>query len=355
VGKRQVEELTARAAQNFDAFYEERQAAAKCATTSGSILVISADGKGVVMRREDLREATQKKAEATKHKLLTRLSRGEKRNAKRMATVAAVYTIAPQVRQPEDVVRVLAPHNERDGPDRPRPENKRVWASLEKTPEEVIKQAIREARYRDPEGMKRWVVLVDGSRSQLDILRKLFRRYGVFAPWIVLDFVHVVEYVWKAGIALHGEGNSRLDTWVSEHLLGILRGRSGHVAAGMRRTATRRELDPKAREAVDRCADYLLRHTRYLQYDKYLAKGLPIATGVIEGACRHLIKDRMDVTGARWSLAGAEQSYACAPCAPAGISTSTGTFTNGKSTSGTMRPVTQTARSRRSVAPNHTT
>lgn len=305
-GKRQVEELTARAGQDFDAFYEERQVAAKCATTSGSILVISADGKGVVMRREDLREGTQKRAEATKHKLVTRLSRGEKRNTKRMATVAAVYTIAPHVRQPEDVVRVLAPHRERDGPDRPRPENKRVWASLEKTPEEVIKQAIREARGRDPEGMKRWVVLVDGSRSQLDILRKLFRRYRVFAPWIVLDFIHVAEYVWKAGIALHGEANPKLDAWVSEHLLGILRGRSGHAAAGMRRTATRRGFDPKARKAVDRCADYILRHTRYLQYDKYLAEGLPIATGVIEGACRHLIKDRMDVTGARWSLAGAE-------------------------------------------------
>jgi hypothetical protein len=306
VGKRQVEELTARAAQDFDAFYAARQAAAKGSTTSGAILVITADGKGVVMRREDLREATRKKAEGTKHKLLTRLSRGEKRNAKRMATVAAVYTIAPHVRQPEEVVRVLAPHHERDGPNRPRPENKRVWASLEKPPEAVIKEAIREARSRDPEGMKRWVVLVDGSRSQLDLLRKLFRRYGVFAPLIVLDFVHVVEYVWKAGTALHGEGNSKLDAWVSEHLLGMLRGRAGHVAAGIRRSATLRGLDPNARDAVDRCADYLLNHTQYLHYDKYLALGLPIATGVIEGACRHLVKDRMDLTGARWSLAGAE-------------------------------------------------
>jgi hypothetical protein len=306
VSKRQVEELTARAAQDFDAFYEARQAAAKRPITSGSILVISADGKGVVMRREDLREATRKKAEATKHKLLTRLSRGEKRNAKRMAAVAAVYTIAPHVRRPEDIVRVLAPRNEREEASRPRPENKRVWASLEKTPEDVIKEAIREARCRDPEGMKRWVVLVDGSRSQLDILRKLFRRYGVFAPLIVLDFVHVAEYVWKAGIALNGEGNPTLDAWLSAHLLGILYGRSGHVAAGIRRSATLRELDPRAREGIDRCADYLLNHTRYLQYDEYLAMGLPIATGVIEGACRHLIKDRMDITGARWSLAGAE-------------------------------------------------
>lgn len=306
VGKRQVEELVARAAQDFDAFYEDRQAAAMRSTESGSILVISADGKGVVMRREDLREATRKKAETTEHKFQTRLSKGEKRNSKRMATVAAVYTIAPHVRKPEDVIRTFAPHNERDTSKRPRPEHKRVWASLEKTAEEVIKEAIREARSRDPEGMKRWVVLVDGSESQLHTLRKLFRRYGLFASRIVLDFVHVAEYVWKAGTALHGEGNRTLEAWVSEHLLSILRGRSGHVAAGIRRSATRRGLDPHAREAVDRCADYLLKNARYLHYDEYLALGVPIATGVIEGACRYLVKDRMDVTGARWSLAGAE-------------------------------------------------
>lgn len=78
----------------------------------------------------------------------------------------------------------------------------------------------------------------------------------------MLDFLHVAEYVWKAGMALNGEGNPKLDAWLSAHLLGILCGRSGHVAAGIRRSATLRELDPRAREAVDRCADYLLNHTR---------------------------------------------------------------------------------------------
>jgi len=57
---------------------------------------------------------------------------------------------------------------------------------------------------------------------------------------------------------------------------------------------------------VDKCANYLLKYAEFLRYDQYLVSGLPIATGVIEGACRHLIKDRMDLTGARWSLQGAE-------------------------------------------------
>jgi hypothetical protein len=306
VGKRQMEELAARAAQDFDAFYEARGSAWSSEREKmGAVLVISVDGKGVVMRRSDLREATRKRAEASRHKLQTRLSRGEKRNSKRMATVATVYTIAPYVRRPEDVVRTLAPHNEREDTSRPRPEHKRVWASVEKTPEEVIKEAIREARSRDPDGRKQWVALVDGSLSQLKILRQLLRRYGVRAP-IVVDFIHVSEYVWKAGTALHGESNPELDTWVSERLLQILHNRCGHVAAGMRRSATLREFSSKARKAVDRCADYLLKNSRFIQYEGFLTLGVPIATGVVEGACRYLIKDRMDVTGARWSLAGAE-------------------------------------------------
>jgi len=308
VGRRQVEELTARAAQDFDHFYEEREGdASRARDRSGSMVVISADQKGVVMRRQDLREATRKRAEATQHKMATRLSRGEKRNSKRMATVAAVYTVAPHVRRPEDIVSVMAPQNEREKPNRPRPENKRVWASVEKEPEQVIKEAIREAWRRDPQRKKRWAVLVDGSQSQIDIFRKLFRRYGIIGGVsIVVDFVHVAEYVWQAGFALCGEANPKVAMWVSKHLLSILRGRADHVAAGIRRSATLQKLSPKARKAVDSCAKYLHNHSQYLRYDEYLAQGLPIATGVIEGACRYLIKDRMDITGARWSLVGAE-------------------------------------------------
>jgi hypothetical protein len=304
VGKRQVEELVIRAAEDFDAFYKG-QYEYRPSEQTGSILVITADGKGVVMRREDLREATKKKAERTKHKLLNRLSRGEKRNAKRMATVAGVYTVAPYPRTAEDVLGCLAPQNGPEKPDRAKPESKRVWASLEKTPDEVIREAFREARRRDPEGRKRWVALVDGNETQIEILRKLFRKEGYHAL-IVLDFIHVAERVWKAGLDFYREGSAELEAWVSKRLLAILQGRIGHVAAGMRRSATLHGLDEEARQRVDGCADYLLNYKPYLHYDLYLKMGVPIATGVIEGACRYLVKDRMDRTGARWSLKGAE-------------------------------------------------
>jgi hypothetical protein len=304
VGKRQVEELVGRAAEDFAAFYEAR-GDYRPAEATGPILVISADGKGVVMRREDLREATRKEAARTRHKLRHRLTRGEKRHAKRMATVAAVYTIAPYVRTPEAVLGGLAPQHGREPPDRPRPERKRVWASLEQEPDAVLREAFREARRRDPDGQKRWVALVDGNETQLKILKRLFRREG-HRPWIVLDFLHVAERVWKAGRDFHAEDSPALEAWVTARLLGILRGRASHVAAGMRRSATRQGLPPEARAGVDGCANYLLKYAPYLRYDRYLREGLPIGTGVIEGACRHLVKDRMDRTGARWSLAGAE-------------------------------------------------
>jgi hypothetical protein len=113
-------------------------------------------------------------------------------------------------------------------------------------------------------------------------------------------------YLWSASLAFHGEGSPERENWVGERLLAVLEGRASLVAAGMRRSATKRGLATAEREPVDVCAQYLLNHTAYLRYDEYLKAGLPIATGVIEGACRHLVKDRMAVTGARWSLAGAE-------------------------------------------------
>ena len=303
VPKRQIEELVRRAARDFDAFYEMRTASSTVDQRTGSVLVTSVDGKGVVMRMEDLREQTRKAAMERTHKMGTRLSKGEKKNAKRMATVAAVYTIAPFVRTPEELIGQSS--SSRAGPPRPRPEKKRVWASIEKTPEEVIKDLLMEARYRDPADEKTWVALVDGNRSQIRILRRLAKKNGLDLT-IIVDVIHVIEYLWDAGRAFHPASGPELESWVEHRLLKILRGKASFVAGGMNRSATLRAFSSKQREPIDTCARYLLNHSPYLRYDRYLSQGFPIATGVIEGACRHLVKDRMEVTGARWSLAGAE-------------------------------------------------
>jgi hypothetical protein len=303
VPKRQIEELVMRAARDFDAFYQRRHGAAAEGQGAGSVLAVSVDGKGVTMRTQDLREQTRKAAEARTHKMGTRLSKGEKKNAKRMATVAAVYTIAPFVRTSEELVGDSS--SSCPGPPRPRPEQKRVWASIEKSPEEVIKELLQEARYRDSANEKTWVALVDGNKSQIRILKRLAKKNGLNLT-IIVDLIHVIEYLWDAGRVFHPAPGPELENWVRHRLLETLRGKAGLMAGGMRRSATLRGLSVKAREPVDVCVRYLSNHSPYLRYDRYLAKGLPVATGVIEGACRHLVKDRMAVTGARWSLNGAE-------------------------------------------------
>jgi hypothetical protein len=147
------------------------------------------------------------------------------------------------------------------------------------------------------------VALVDGNEMQIRLLEEMGARRGVQLG-LVLDLIHVIEYLWRAVTCFCEEGSKEAEQWVSERLLRILEGHASDVAAAIRRSATRRGLGN--RKAADECAQYLLNHKAYLRYDEYLAAGFPMATGVKEGACRHVVKDCMDLTGARWSLAGAE-------------------------------------------------
>lgn len=306
MAKRQVEEVVHRAAQDFDGFYVARRLEWQAsAAESGGILVLTFDAKGLVMRREDLRPATKAKAEKSNHKLEKRLSKGEKRNAKRMSQVAAVYTIAPFVRGAADIIDDLHRKGEGARPKRPRPEGKRVWASLEKAPEEVIAEAFLDASSRDPKRKKQWVVLVDGNEDQLALAKAAAKKQQADIT-VILDVIHVLEYLWKAAYVFHAEGTSEAEAWVTERLLWLLCGDAGQVVASIRRSATLRGLSAAERKPADTCANYIEKYKAYVQYDQYLEKGFPIATGVIEGACRHLVRDRMEITGARWSLVGAE-------------------------------------------------
>ena len=305
VAKRQVEELVVRAARDFDAFYK----LTKWETNATSdLLVLSTDGKGIVMRHEDLREATRLAAEQKANKLETRLSPGEKADRKRMAQVCAVYSVAPWQRTAADVLHVL--RDENTEAKRPRPKDKRVWASVEKHPRQVIREAFEDALRRDPERLRRWVVLVDGEPRQLKAVKAEAKRAGVKVT-LILDVVHVLEYLWLAGRALFGGSTPEAETWVGHRLLGLLTGRSGgDIAATIRWWAESREaqLDKAGRKAIKKACGYLANRTRtrLMHYAEALRDGLPIATGVIEGACRYLVKDRMDRTGACWSLEGAE-------------------------------------------------
>ena len=301
MAKRQAEEVAVQLSQDFDAFYDQPLTPSREEEGEAKLLVISADGKGIVMHPNGLREATRKALAQEAHKQQTRLSPGEKKNRKRMATVVSVYEVAPYPRTPEQILD----REQQAEAKRPRPVNKRTWARVEADQGAVVEQGFAEAVRRDPDQRMIWVVLTDGHP---DLLRQVYacaKRYKVDII-VIQDFVHVLEYLWKAAYALHPETAEEREAWVMDRAKAVLEGRARDVAVGLRRAATRKQLSQGEREPVDKAADYLANNEERLHYDHALEQGLPIATGVIEGACRHLVKDRMDITGARWGLERAE-------------------------------------------------
>ncbi|MGZ4288856.1 MAG: ISKra4 family transposase, partial [Solirubrobacteraceae bacterium] len=289
------------AAQDVDAFYAQRE---RTPTDREDLLVLSCDAKGVVMRPEGLREQTHTQAQNASAKLKTRLSKGEKHARKRMAEIATVYELAPEPRTAADIL----PDPENPPPAatrRSKAQNKWLKASVTDDARTIIAAMFNEADRRDPSHQRAWVALVDGNNHQIDRIKREARKRKVKIP-IVVDFIHVLEYLWSACWCFYKEGDPAAEKWVSDKARQVLDGKAGIVAAAIRRKATRLALEPNTRQAADRCADYLLAKRPYLDYPTALQHGWPIATGVIEGACRHLVKDRMDITGARWGLAGAE-------------------------------------------------
>jgi hypothetical protein len=261
------------------------------------------------MRPEALRDNTKRnariKAAAGGPKLSTRLTGGEKLGRKRMAEVGAVYDATPVPRTPADVITVPGTAPPAEPTAGPVAEGKWLTASISATATEVIAQVFTEAERRDPTHGRPWVMLVDGARYQLDAIRAEITRRDL-SVHIVIDFIHVLEYLWKAAWCLFAQADPAAETWVAAQAIKILHGQATSVAATIADQATQAGLSPARRQNLDRCTDYLTSKAPYLRYEQALAAGWPIATGIIEGACRHLIKDRMDITGARWSLSGAE-------------------------------------------------
>ncbi len=305
IGKRQVEDLTARAAADVEDFYAA--AGHTVPTATEDVLVISADGKGIVMRPDALRPATARAAAAASPKLTTRLSKGEKRNRKRLAEVGAVYDLHPVPRQASDVLASTGHGNDppQAPPPRPKPTNKWVTASVVDDAAEVIADVFAEAERRDRHHERTWVALVDGNNHQITRIQAEAASRGITVT-VVIDLVHVLEYLWAAAWCFFPEADPGAETWVRQRALAILEGHALAVAAGIRRRATAARLPKPKRAKADECAKYLANKAEHLDYPTALASGWPIATGIIEGACRYLVADRMDITGARWSVQGAE-------------------------------------------------
>jgi hypothetical protein len=245
-------------------------------------------------------------------KLKAKLGTGEKRQKKKEALVGVSYTVDPKPRSPdalaESLVEPEAVRARRQRDDvtdgAPRAQQVRRLASLVRTKQAVMELIKADAERRDPQHRQPLVVLLDGALGLWSLATKLFK------PWkrvtFVLDILHIVGYLWAAANALFGEVSKAGKHWVQQKLTEILRGRVGYVIGGLRQILTKQRLRKSVQQTLTKVITFFHNHRRWMQYDVYLAAGLPVGTGVVESACGSVVKHRMEGEGKRWSLQGAE-------------------------------------------------
>ena len=312
VGKRQLEQITAAAAADAERFGQDPGArpgglpvAAGGEGQELAPLVISADGKGVAMRPE----ARRRRAKAPDQRTQTfehRRGTGEKGH-KRMAETCCVFDVAAPdpagpARTPEQIMRP----DPGAGKNAPHAVNRWYTCDITAARDITIAQAFDQAARRDPGRARTWIGLADGDIHQIALFQAQAAERGITLT-ILVDFIHVLEYLWKAAWCFHQPRDPAMEDWVSAQGLDILHGRAGDVITRIQALAA--EHPPQGSEhakIIRTTLHYLDAKQPFMDYPRALANGWPIATGVIEGACRHLVQDRMGITGARWGLEGAQ-------------------------------------------------
>jgi hypothetical protein len=289
-------------ATTVEAFWDERPTPP--AQQEGEILVCTADGKGVPMRGGG---KAPKGSEPP-------ATGGVRPGTKKMALLGAVYTVAPFIRTPEEVLAALfreAPPGE-GPPSRPRPCFKSVRAALQRDGMDSTEPQVQaifgwmaeQVRARNPAGNKPVVLLMDGQ----DSLWKAGWDYlpeGLADVTEILDLLHATGYLWEAAHLFHPSGSDAARAFVKEQARRMLHGEVAAVIHSLRWRATHHKLKGKRRKTLERICGYFQNNAPRMAYDVYLEHGFPIASGVIEGACRCVVKDRMERSGMRWVMSGA--------------------------------------------------
>lgn len=278
------------------------------AADEGELTVITADAKGVPMVVEPGRD------------LLPFEDPLQRPGNRKMATLGCVYTVDRYVRTPEQFVAALfrEPRSESDdAPPSPRPvpcgkQLRAEFTALDPQqqlvipgPYPVMNWLCTQARLRDRGGRRPLIRLLDGQESLRDAGDVFLDASQSERLVDILDIIHVGGYLWQAAHVFHPHGSAAAEAFARERMLRILRGEAASVIRGLRRMGTDHGLTGAKRKTLTRICGYLQKNRDRMRYDEYLAAGYPIATGVIEGACRHLVKDRMERSGMRWTITGA--------------------------------------------------
>jgi len=254
-----------------------------------AFVVATVDCKGVPLTREKGMVSKQGK----------RRTKGEKKTSKKMACVGAAYSIDPFERTPEQILDEV--QRKASAANRPIPYHKRVQAELLDDKASLFSSLAQQIHQRQTDDPKPVLFLSDGER----VLRTLQQQYLPEAI-AILDLWHVMEYLWKGAHVFHAEGSTAAEAWVSQRLRMLLEGKVGYVIGGLKQMLTKHALKGVDRKTVESIITYFHHNRARMRYDEYLAAGYPIGSGVAEGACRHLVKDRMERTGMRWTVEGAQ-------------------------------------------------
>ena len=293
IGRAQLASLAEDMAAWADDFYAQRARDAGTGLPASDVLMMQADGKGIALRPEH-RTSTGTGTDAGHPGI------------KRMAEIVAVADFTPAVREPEDIA---APPARRTAHPGPKARGKWVSASITDSIPAMIGAAYGEADRRDPLRLRQRVFLVDGNKQQITAIAGHARARGLKVP-VFIDFIHVSGYLGKAAAALHPDAPVAARQWADGQRLRVLHGRAKAVAATLKSVAAKARAKTSTRHLdltdVDKAVTYLTNNHTYMRYNQALASGWPIATGMIEGACRFVIEDRFGITGARWSPDGAE-------------------------------------------------
>jgi len=219
--------------------------------------------------------------------------------------VGAVYTIAPFVRTPDQILNEVA-RRER-AKDRPRPQNKHVWGEMTQLVEgerldgrsKLFLHLAVECHLRDPSHRKRLICLMDGEEPLWSAKEEWLDRAVE-----ILDFFHVLDHLWTMKRSL--PKSCKADDFVDHHARMMLEGKVDYAVRNLGRLIKKWKLRGKAKAEMQRGIGYFRRNRERMRYAEYLAKGYPIGSGVAEGTCRNLVKDRMELTGMRWERRGAQ-------------------------------------------------
>ena len=287
---RALQQNVAEDAESVEGYYAQKSAPSL--ESEAKILVIQADGKGIPMVLEE-DEVTEEQV---------RLGKGQKHGHKKEALVTTIYTIKTAPRTPAEVIASFFKENQ---PKKKRkkdakPKNKHIWATLDGKDAALARLAIQVA-VREGTHIRHRVALCDGCEA---LQSRIVLQFQDFV--LILDFVHANEYLWDVANSLLGETNEQRLEWVKCRTLEILSGQTEQVIAELRQIAKNKKTKAAQRIQLHKTANYFERNLPYMDYQTYLAKGYPIASGAIEGACRHFVKDRFELSGMRWLQTGAE-------------------------------------------------